>query len=168
MRAVESPTSPKEFLPDLVLADFRLPAFSGLAALRILQQERPTIPLIIVTGTLDEETAAECIKLGATDYLLKDRLVRLGPAVRASLALKQSREEQARSEEALRRSEASLAKAQEIAHLGSWELDLSDLGDLDRNPLWWSDEVYRIFGHTPRAFPPSNDPFFRPHHPTTL
>ncbi len=165
MTAAEFTTALKEFLPDLVLADFRLPAFGGLAALRILQQERPTIPLIIVTGTLDEETAAECIKLGATDYLLKDRLVRLGPAVRAALALKQSREEQARSEEALRRSEASLAKAQEIAHLGSWELDLSDLGDLDRNPLWWSDEVYRIFGHTPRAFPASNDAFFRAVHP---
>src|SRR5467141_3804216 len=165
MTAAEFTGALQEFLPDLVLADFRLPAFGGLEALRILQQERPTIPLIIVTGTLDEETAAECIKLGATDYLLKDRLVRLGPAVRAALALKQSREEQARSEDALRRSEASLAKAQEIAHLGSWELDLSDLDDLDRNALWWSDEVYRIFGLAPRAFPASNEAFFRAVHP---
>jgi len=165
MTAVEFSAVLREFLPDLVLADFRLPAFGGLQALRILQHERPAVPLIIVTGTLDEETAAECIKLGATDYLLKDRLVRLGPAVRAALALKLSREEQASAEEALRRSEASLAKAQEIAHLGNWELNLSDLDDLDRNPLWWSDEVYRIFGHPPRAFPASNEAFFRAAHP---
>src|SRR2546426_962326 len=165
MTAVEFSAVLREFLPDLALADFRLPAFGGLQALRILQHERPAVPLIIVTGTLDEETAAECIKLGATDYLLKNRLVRLGPAVRAALALKVSREEQASAEEALRRSEASLAKAQEIAHLGSWELNLSDLDDLDRNPLSWSDEVYRIFGHVPRAFPASNEAFFRAAHP---
>src|SRR3989442_144916 len=165
MTAVEFSAALREFLPDLVLADFRLAAFGGLQALRILQHERPAVPLIIVTGTLDEETDAECIKLGATDYLLKDRLVRLGPAVRAALALKLSREEQASAEEALRRSEASLAKAQEIAHLGNWELNLSDLDDLDRNPLWWSDEVYRIFGHPPRAFPASNEAFFRAVHP---
>ena len=168
MTATEFTVALREFLPDLVLADFRLPSFGGLQALRILQVERPTVPLIIVTGTLDDETAAECIKLGAVDYLLKDRLVRLGPAVQAALALKQSRDERARAEEALRRSEASLAKSQEIAHLGSWELELTDLADIDRNPAWWSDEVYRIFGHPPRAFPASNEAYLRAVHPDDL
>jgi len=66
---------------------------------------------------------------------------------------------------ALRQSEAALARAQEVAHLGSWELDLTNLDDLNANPLTWSDEVYRIFGHAPRAFPASNDAFFRAVHP---
>src|SRR5437879_9592592 len=62
MTAAEFTGALQEFLPDLVLADFRLPAFGGLEALRILQQGRPTIPLIIVTGTLAEEKAADWLK----------------------------------------------------------------------------------------------------------
>jgi two-component system, cell cycle sensor histidine kinase and response regulator CckA len=63
--------------------------------------------------------------------------------------------------ERLQRSEATFAKAQEIAQLGSWEIDLVDPADMDRNPLRWSDEVYRIFGHAPGVFPPSNEAFYR-------
>src|SRR5919201_3993972 len=60
-----------EFVPDVVLADYSIPGFGGMPALEILQQTAPAIPLIIVTGSLDEETAAECIKAGAADYVLK-------------------------------------------------------------------------------------------------
>jgi PAS domain S-box-containing protein len=62
---------------------------------------------------------------------------------------------------ALRDSEAGLARAQEAAHLGSWELDLANLQDVNQNPLWWSDEVYRIFGYAPGQVPVSSDLFFR-------
>jgi two-component system cell cycle sensor histidine kinase/response regulator CckA len=79
------------FRPDIVLADYTVPGFGGMVALEILRTEAPTIPLIIVTGSLDEETAAQCIKAGAADYLLKTNLVRLGPAVRAALALAESK-----------------------------------------------------------------------------
>lgn len=69
-----------------------------------------------------------------------------------------------RAEEVLRRSEKHLAKAQQIAHIGSWELDLHDLEDLSSNELRWSDETYRIFGYRPREVPVTNDLFFQAVH----
>lgn len=75
----------KETQPDIILADFALPGFSAMEALAILKQESVDIPFIIVTGSIDEETAVECMKAGAIDYLLKDRLVRLPAAVTGAL-----------------------------------------------------------------------------------
>jgi PAS domain S-box-containing protein len=69
--------------------------------------------------------------------------------------------ERKRGEVALRASEARLARAQETAHLGSWELDLTNLEEMHQNPLWWSDEVYRIFGYHPGEVAASNTLFFR-------
>ncbi|HXQ29156.1 MAG TPA: ATP-binding protein [Gemmatimonadales bacterium] len=69
--------------------------------------------------------------------------------------------ERKQAEVALRESEARLARAQEAAHLGSWELDLTNLDDVHQNPLWWSDEVYRIFGYVPGAVPVSTELLFR-------
>ncbi len=57
--------------PDLILADYKLPSLNALDALRIKQEIAPTTPLIIVSGTIGEEFAVECIKAGATDYVLK-------------------------------------------------------------------------------------------------
>ena len=69
------------------------------------------------------------------------------------------------AEERLRRSEASLVAAQHIASLGSWELDLSDTTQIDRNPLTWSDEVFRIFGHEPGGIDVTSESFFLAVHP---
>jgi two-component system cell cycle sensor histidine kinase/response regulator CckA len=69
-------------LPDLVLADYRVPGFGALAALRLLAARALDVPVIVVTGTLGDEALVECLREGATDYLLKDRLGRLGKAVR--------------------------------------------------------------------------------------
>jgi len=93
------------FAPDIVLSDHSLPQFSAADTLRIALQESPDTPVIIVTGSLDEETAAEYIKAGATDYILKHHLQRLGPAVLRALELKRAREEQDRAEQARRQSE---------------------------------------------------------------
>jgi len=94
-----------EFRPDIVLADYTVPGFGGMAALEILKAEAPAIPLIIVTGSLDEETAAECIKSGAADYVLKTNLIRLGPAISGALAYAQSQADKQVAESALRISE---------------------------------------------------------------
>ena len=59
---------------DVILADFNLPQFNALRALQLLNQRRLDIPFIIVSGVISEETAIDCMKLGAADYLLKDRL----------------------------------------------------------------------------------------------
>jgi two-component system, cell cycle sensor histidine kinase and response regulator CckA len=71
--------------PDLVLADYRLPGFSALGALRALRDRGLDLPLIVVSGTIGDEAAVECLREGATDYLLKDRLARLPQAVRNAL-----------------------------------------------------------------------------------
>jgi PAS domain S-box-containing protein len=89
---------------DLVLADFTLPQFSALDALRVRREEGADVPIIIVTGNL-EESALECVHEGAADYLLKDRLGRLGPAVERALERQRLRAERRRTEAHLRASE---------------------------------------------------------------
>jgi signal transduction histidine kinase len=74
-----------DFNPDIVLSDYSMPQFNGLEALALLQSSSKDCPFIIVTGAIDEETAVACIKAGADDYLLKDRLLRLPAAIKHSL-----------------------------------------------------------------------------------
>ncbi len=88
----------KDFAPDVILSDHNLPAFDGRRALEQTRAILPDIPFILVTGSLNEETAVSYLKAGATDYVLKDRLVRLGPAILEAL-------ERARERQALRRHE---------------------------------------------------------------
>src|SRR6266567_4036576 len=70
-----------EFKPELILADYALPGFSGMEALAISRGQCPDVPVIMVTGSLGEEVAVETIKRGATDYILKNRLWQLVPAI---------------------------------------------------------------------------------------
>ena len=99
---------------DLVLADYSLPAFDGLSALKVAQEVRPEVPFVLVSGALGEERAIEALKVGATDYVLKQRLERLVPAVRRAINEAEERKERKRAEEALR--EVREAERQKIAH----------------------------------------------------
>jgi PAS domain S-box-containing protein len=90
---------------DIILADYDLPQYNALQALRLLQERHLDIPFVVVTGSL-EEVAIECMKAGASDYLLKDRLGRLAPAVERALHEKQLRDEKRQAEESLRESES--------------------------------------------------------------
>lgn len=92
--------------PDLILADYSLPQFNALEALKFLREEHLEIPFIVVSGVITEDTAVRCIKEGANDYLLKDRLGRLGTAVDQALAENQLRQEKIHTEQALAESEA--------------------------------------------------------------
>jgi two-component system cell cycle sensor histidine kinase/response regulator CckA len=83
--------------PDVVLAAYQLPGWTGMDALAILNARDPDIPLILVTGTLGEERAVECLKQGVADYLLKTNLVRLPDAVRRAIAEARTRAEQSRA-----------------------------------------------------------------------
>jgi PAS domain S-box-containing protein len=76
---------------DLVLSDYNLPQYNGLEALNDLKARNQLVPFIFVTGTLNEETAADTIKAGAWDYVVKDRLLRLSLAVRSALQLKEEK-----------------------------------------------------------------------------
>lgn len=95
----------KADLPQIILADYAMPTFSALRALKLLRHRQLDIPFIVVTGTISEETAVHCIKEGADDYLIKDRLARLGPAVLHALEEKRLRDEKRMAESALRQSE---------------------------------------------------------------
>jgi PAS domain S-box-containing protein len=95
----------EKFGPDLILSDYSLPQFDGMSALRLARERAAEVPFIIITGSLNEETAVECIKAGADDYILKDRLARLAPAIRSALEKRQLRAESARAEAELRESE---------------------------------------------------------------
>jgi DNA-binding response OmpR family regulator len=90
---------------DLILADYSLPSFDGLSALDIARERATELPFLFVTGVLGEEVAIETLKRGATDYILKQRLERLVPAVRRALAEARERSERRRAEAAVRAGE---------------------------------------------------------------
>jgi PAS domain S-box-containing protein len=110
--------------PDLILADYSLPQYDGLRALKQLRECGLDIPFILVSGQLGEEAAVEAMKLGASDYLLKDRLARLGAAVEGALEDKRLRVESQQRQAALRQSEESLRLAMDAAQMGSWDWDM--------------------------------------------
>lgn len=74
-----------DFNPDIVLVDYTIPGFSGMEALSLLKELVPDLPVIFVTGTIDEESAVECMKAGATDYVLKNSLKRISTAIKAGI-----------------------------------------------------------------------------------
>jgi DNA-binding NtrC family response regulator len=83
---------------DLILSDYSLPAFDGLSAIEIAHARCPSLPVILVSGTLGEDRAVDSLKSGATDYVLKERLARLAPAVRRAMQDVEERAERKRLE----------------------------------------------------------------------
>lgn len=102
---------------DIVLADHYMPFFSAIGALTQLKLSGLDIPFIIVSGSIGEDLAVSAMKAGAHDYIMKDNLARLVPAIERELIEVEERRKRRQAEEALRKSEASLANAQRIAHL---------------------------------------------------
>src|ERR1700688_3730226 len=143
---------------DLILADYTLPSFDGISALKFAMKACPDVPLIFVSGTLGEEVAIEALKIGATDYVLKTSLSRLVPSVRRALREATQRAERKRAEEALRQSEAYLAEAQRLSHTGSFGWNISS------GEIYWSEESYKIFEYD-RAVQPRLELVFRRIHP---
>ena len=136
----------RDFVPDVVLADYSIPGFGGMAALEILRREAALVPLIVVTGSIDEETAAACIKAGAADYVLKTHLVRLAPAVRSALEMRHSRAERVAAEAALRANEQRFRAL--VEH--SW--DAIALFGPDGAILYGSPATTRILGYDLEEF----------------
>jgi PAS domain S-box-containing protein len=126
---------------DLILADYTLPAFDGISALKLAMKACPEVPFIFVSGTLGEEVAIEALKIGATDYVLKTRISRLVPSVVRALREASERTERKQADERLRRSEAYLNEAQRLSQTGSFGCRLST------GEMFWSEETFRIYGY---------------------
>ena len=94
-----------EFKPDIILSDYSMPSFNGLTALKLTLVRTPLTPFILVTGSLNEDTAVACMKAGAADYIIKQHLKRLGPAVLHALEEKKIRLEKLGIQEELKKSE---------------------------------------------------------------
>ena len=125
---------------DVVLSDYALPGWTGLDAARELRGMGKDTPLLLVTGTLGEEAAVECIKQGVTDYILKDNLQRLPNALTRALAEKALRDQNAKSQDALRVSEARNRDLVENSVYGIFRVSM-DGNFLDANPA-----LLRIIG----------------------
>ncbi len=149
-----------EELPDVILADYNLPQFSGLEAIRLIQEQGLDIPLIVVSGTIGEDKAVECIQQGAADYLLKDRLARLGPAVSRALAEKEVRASRREAQEALRQSEERFRRLAENAPDVIYRWRISPPG-LD----YVSPAVYPLTGYSPEEFMSQPDLLLQVAHP---
>jgi two-component system cell cycle sensor histidine kinase/response regulator CckA len=149
------------FEPDIVLSDLHLPRFSGMEALEVVRERAPSVPLIIVTGAVDDETAVNCLKAGAVDYVLKDRLHRLGPAVTGALERKQAREERAQAEDALRESERKCRTL--VDHLPA--ITYTSTINAGSTQLYVSPQVEEMLGPSPEEFIADPDLFANCLHP---
>jgi PAS domain S-box-containing protein len=107
----------QEFVPDLILSDYSLPNYDGLSALAVAREACPATPFIFVSGAMGEEIAVEALKCGAVDYVLKQRLARLGSVVRRALGEAADHRHHQQAEDELRESQARLARAETFSHL---------------------------------------------------
>ncbi len=132
-----------EFRPDIVLSDYKLPDFNGMDALEIVRRDHPEVPVVMVTGALSDIDAVELIHAGAKDYVLKDRLARLAPAVQRVLAAAQIEAARKSAEMALRESEAKFRALVETSSDWVWEVDANG------TYTYASPKVERLLGFKP-------------------
>lgn len=135
---------------DLILADFALPAFDGMSALGMVREKLPDLPFVFVSGKLGEEAAIESLKSGATDYVLKSRLSRLGPAVRRALTEAEERAKQRRTEKELETAYAEIEKrAEDYRNLFNSIRDVIVVADHKRTIMHVNQPALQdIFGYT--------------------
>jgi PAS domain S-box-containing protein len=129
-----------DFQPDIVLADYALPSFNGHAALILKQKFAPLVPLIVVSGAIGEELAVTLMRDGATDYVLKDRMNSLPVKITRALNEAAGRFHENQISQEIIRKEKHLNRAQRLAGMGSWELDI------ETGFAVWSDAACEIYG----------------------
>ena len=128
------------FRPHIILSDFSLPQFDGLAALEIATSEAPDVPFIFLSGTIGEERAIEALRRGAVDYILKTNPARLVPAVRRALRDVSERARRRIAEQQIRESEQRLRDIVDTSPDWIWELDA------ERRFVFSSESVRGILG----------------------
>ncbi|MBI4786926.1 MAG: GAF domain-containing protein [Chloroflexi bacterium] len=136
-------TALETFQPDLIVSDYHMPRFDGMAALKLALERAPLTPLIILTGSQNEDTAVDSMKAGASNYVIKEQIKRLGPALVHALEEKQVRLERKRAEDALKESEARFSTVFRVSPIGISITRLVDGQFVDVN-----DAFLRMFGYT--------------------
>jgi PAS domain S-box-containing protein len=111
------------FRPDVIVSDYSMPEFDGMQALKLTLERDARLPFILLTGSMNEETAVACMKAGASDYVIKEHMTRLSFAVRDALEQKRIRAAKNEAERALRESEEKFRRVVETALEGVWFLD---------------------------------------------
>src|SRR5213593_2691468 len=138
-----------EFQPHLVVSDFSMPQFSGPKALAIARESRADIPFIFISGTIGENVAVDMMKAGADDYVMKNNLARLLPALKRELREAEVRRARRLAEERLKESEAGLHRAQVMAKIA--HVITGADGSFER----WSDTMPQLIGVEPAQMPRS-------------
>ena len=123
---------------DLILCDFNLPDFDGLAALEMARASRPDVPVIIVSGAIEAEEAVKCLKAGATDYLLKQRLERLPSAVQRALEEYHALKQRKQATEYIRRQARLIDQATDAIFVCDQAMALT----------FWNPAATKLYGHT--------------------
>jgi len=134
----------KEFRPGLIVSGLKLPSFDGLTALKLALEHSPEVPFIILTGSMNEVTAVECLKAGAWDYVIKEHVKRLGPAVQSALKQKKLRKKRRKVEAALIKSEEKYRVLADNATDVVWTMDLETA-----KFTYFSPSVQSLRGYSP-------------------
>jgi PAS domain S-box-containing protein len=116
-----------QFNPDLVITDYMLPGLTGMDAIHLILATSNHLPIIVLTGSINEETAVACMKAGAWDYILKDKMLRLPFAVKEVLMKKESRTSTEETLNALEKSERRFKEISEVTDEFIWEVDVNGL-----------------------------------------
>jgi diguanylate cyclase (GGDEF)-like protein/PAS domain S-box-containing protein len=137
----------RDFAPDVILSDFSMPGFDGMAALALAREMRPDTPFIFVSGTIGEELAIRAVKNGATDYVLKNNLVRLPSAVERALREREERAIHRRAEEELKALRERLGSIVSTLPDVVWSVAFPS-----REILYVSPATTTVFGRTQKEF----------------
>ncbi|MDQ1261275.1 MAG: Histidine kinase [Euryarchaeota archaeon] len=133
--------------PDLILSDFNLPQFDAFLALQLMQDQKRDIPFIVISGAITEDVAVEFMKRGASDYLLKDRMARLGQAVVRALEQRELREEKRRNREILRKEyERRKESEEQLAHIIDFLPDATFVIDCAGKVIAWNRAIEEMTG----------------------
>jgi PAS domain S-box-containing protein len=135
----------EEFKPDLIVSDYQMPSFNGMMALKIALELAPQVPFIMHTGSMNEDFAVECMKAGATDYVIKEHMKRLGPAVLRALELRKVRTDRLNAQQALSESELRFRRLTENADDLIYRFELYP----EKKFSYVSPAATRITGYTP-------------------
>src|SRR5262245_2135107 len=137
----------EQFMPDIIISDFSMPHFDGMAALALARENAPNVPFIFVSGTIGEEYAIRALKNGATDYVLKTNLVRLPAAVERAMHDASDRRARRKAEKKLAETRERLESIYDALPDMLWSVELPD-----ERIAYVSPAAGAIFGYTPEDF----------------